>query len=970
LGQPLFLFNHYTVKMKRRTFLVQGVLLTGGCMVAQSMPVWGINSLTRAATTLSEAELYRLFRNPESRYRPFVRWWWNGDKVEAKELVRELNLLKEAGIGGVEINPIAFPTTGDDLGKKSLTWLSDEWIAMLQVTFDEAKRLDMTCDLIVGSGWPFGSETLTREERARVVIISAVKLEGPMVYETSQFNIFCAVDPGVTVPNPARTAEILSLKLVPDPMSGLDQVTDLSGMRNDEIIKVEVPAGKYVLYVLVKFDSFASVINGAPGAAGPILNHMDKKAVRKYLDHMSDTIQQQTGPLSNHLRAFFTDSMELEGCNWSDDLAAEFQKRRGYDMMPFLPFTMFKVGRLGATVDENYGAAKSREFAEEIKRVRFDFELTKAELLQERFTETYLQWCRDLHIKSRAQAYGRGFFPLESSLDYDIPEGESWTTNWLKHKIGEEMPDEDYRRGRGYTMINKFVSSAAHLTGKRVVSCEEMTNTYNVFNATPELLKTGSDQSILSGITHSVWHGFNYSPPDAPFPGWVQYGSWYNEKNNWWPYFKYLNDYKARLSSVFQNAEPYSDIAVMPATYDMWGEIGLQTDPFPEKLNVPYTSLIWEAIHKTGGAADYISEIILKNSSVKGDQLCYGPKKFGTLFLVEVTSMYPDTLSKLFDFVSGGGRIYCIGKYPEKSLGLSCYEENDKLVQHWVEKLKTFPDRFILLKKPADNCFLEWYRVVMDKYNIPHYLDIANPDRFMMQNRYRGDDKEEIFFFGNAHRYNPHQTRVTFSKEITKGRNPWIWDPETGERFRIELINNSIELELGPAESRLIVFTHEKKGPPWSPVPVKGEKTLTLEGPWDVELQHSRENQVKTVQMETLKDLKDTEFVNFTGTAVYKKKLNAGELKTTFLNLGLVFGISEVFINGKSCGVQWYGRRIYDLSAFLQQGSNDLEIRVTTTMGNYMKTLTDNPTAQKFTVLKTKDQPIQSMGLAGPVTIY
>jgi len=43
---------------------------------------------------------------------------------------------------------------------------------------------------------------------------------------------------------------------------------------------------------------------------------------------------------------------------------------------------------------------------------------------------------------------------------------------------------------------------------------------------------------------------------------------------------------------------------------------------------------------------------------------------------------------------------------------------------------------------------------------------------------------------------------------------------------------------------------------------------------------------------------------------------------------------------------------------------------VTTTMGNYMKTLTDNPTAQKFTVLKTKDQPIQSMGLAGPVTIY
>ena len=61
--------------------------------------------------------------------------------MEPGELVRELNLLKEAGIGGVEINPIAFPTTGDDLGKKSLTWLFDEWIEMLQVPLRKPKGL-------------------------------------------------------------------------------------------------------------------------------------------------------------------------------------------------------------------------------------------------------------------------------------------------------------------------------------------------------------------------------------------------------------------------------------------------------------------------------------------------------------------------------------------------------------------------------------------------------------------------------------------------------------------------------------------------------------------------------------------------------------------------------------------------------------------------------------------------------------
>ena len=33
---------------------------------------------------------YQQFRNPDPKYRPFVRWWWNGDKVNADELRREI----------------------------------------------------------------------------------------------------------------------------------------------------------------------------------------------------------------------------------------------------------------------------------------------------------------------------------------------------------------------------------------------------------------------------------------------------------------------------------------------------------------------------------------------------------------------------------------------------------------------------------------------------------------------------------------------------------------------------------------------------------------------------------------------------------------------------------------------------------------------------------------------------------------
>jgi hypothetical protein len=922
---------------------------------------------------LEVSDIYSTFQNPDSKYYPFVRWWWNGNKVEKNELIRELHLLKNAGIGGVEINPIEFPhrIEGDDLDIPSLQWLSDEWIEMLMVVFDEAKKLDMTCDLIVGSGWPFGSEILEQEERAQVVILNAESIEGPITYETSQFNLFEQVDPGVTVPNSSRTFEILSLKLVPDPMNSLDEVIDLSEKRKDEIIKIDIPKGKHVFYATIKVESFASVINGAPGAAGHILNHMDAVAVRKYLDRMSDTIQKKTGPLSNHLRAFFTDSMELEGCNWGEDFPEEFKKRRGYNIMPYLPFILFKVGRLGGVIDDKYGAKKSPELAEILNRVRFDFEFTKAQILNERFTLTFLQWCKDQNVKSRAQAYGRGFFPLETSLGYDLPEGESWTTNWLKHKVGEEMRDDDYRYGRAYTMINKYVSSAAHLDGNRVVSCEEMTNTYKVFNTSLERLKSGSDQSIISGITHSVWHGFNYSPPEAPYPGWIQYGSYYNEQNNWWPYFKYLNKYKARVSALLQNADMYTDIAILPANYDMWGELGVQTDPFPEKLNVPYTSLLWETINKNGGAADYTSEIIINKSEIKKGKLCYGPKKYGTLFLPEISGINPETLEKLFEFVQQGGRVFCVEKYPDKSLGLVNFKERDKEIQSLVEKLKKFQERFILLEKPKDYRFLEWYSKIQTEYNLPHYLEIEKPDRFLMQNRYQADDNSEIFFFSNAHLYEEKNSKIKFSKEITKGRNGWIWDPETGGRSRITLLKEgSIHLKLGPSESRIFVFDKNKKGEDWKPILDNDLSTSEIKSAWNLEFTHCQNKPVEPITLNSLKDLKDIpEYTHFSGTIIYKTKFEVSGNLPAFIKIGSLEGAAKIKLNRKELGIQWYGNKYFALDNLVKAGENELEIEVVTLMGNYMKSLTENPNAQYWTNLKNKIQPLTTIGLPGPVKL-
>lgn len=915
---------------------------------------------------------YDQFRNPEAKYRPFVRWWWNGDKVNANELRRELHLLKDAGIGGVEINPVGFPGGADDLGIPSIPWLSKEWIDMLKVAFDQASKLDMTCDLIVGSGWPFGGEFLQGDERGQVMVVGVEKLSGPQEYTTSVFSLLKEADPAISKPYSGRVPHLLSLQLVPEPLGSLDQVIDLSDKINEKgAFTIQIPEGKYALYALVRIDSFGAVISGAPGAQGPTLNHLDSTAVKKYLNHMSDAIQAQLGPLAQYIRSLFTDSMELEGANWSSDFAAEFKKRRGYDIMPYLQYTMFKTGGMGNVLDYNYAVEMTPEFKEMIDRMRYDVELTKAEMFRDRFTIPYTNWCRLLGVKSRAQAYGRGFFPLESGMYYDIPEGESWTTNWLQHRIGEEMSNEEYRAGRAYTMVNKYITSAAHLTGKRLISAEEMTNTYRVFNATPEFLKIGSDQNAQVGITHSVWHGFNYSPPEAPFPGWVRYGSYYSEKNNWWRYFNCLNTHRARVASQLQNADMYADIAILMPVSDMWTTMGMQNEPFPSSINKPYQSLVWEAMNKNGNGTDYISEPLICASTISDGMLHYGPRSYKNLFLIGVERMNPETLAKLYEFAQQGGRIFCVETVPYKSLGWKDHKKRDAEVKAWIEKLQAMPEQFIHLEKPTDNDFITWYAGVQKQYGITPTVQIESPDPFVMANLFVRDDGSRIYFFTNTHLHNSHQTKLTFPQEATR-MNAWVWNLDNGERYRLPLDKaGAMTLDLGPADARMIVFDRDnnKKAPVWAPLPTSGADSTTLSD-WSLEFHHSLEHWIKTATTDTLKDLKDTEWKSFTGDVVYRTDVEVDDPEGMVLNLGKVYGVASLKVNGVDCGTSWYGRRIYDLSKVLHKGWNRIEVTVTTTMGNYLQTWKENRIAQQWTNRPGRPQPVQSMGMAGPVTLY
>jgi hypothetical protein len=935
----------------RRSFLKSGMILTAGLPALRPYALFGGNGFTDDASD----PLFTAFRNPPVTAKPFVRWWWNGDKVTAREILRELDVMKDAGIGGVEINPIAFPG-GDDLGIPSLKWLSPEWIEMVKVALKGAEERGMVCDIIVGSGWPFGAEFMEGDEQSQLMTLTCRRVKGPATVAIETAELLKEAAPEGMSMYKGATSAIHSICLTPAQMDSFSPPAWLPFDGNKDTVSVRVPDGEHVLYALVTVTGFQAVINGAPGAAGPVLNHYNSQAVMKFLNRMSDTLFPAIKGLKP-FRAMFCDSMELEGANWCSDFIDEFKRRRSYDVTPYLPFILYKVGHMGRPIQSADSVRLSGTAQEEVARVRYDFFVTCMEIMRDRFLIPYTKWCNAHGYLSRVQTYGREFHPLEASMNIDIPECETWI--WSS----DGSDNRDFAKHPAYTNVNKFVASAAHYANRKIVSCEESTNTSVVFNATLERLKMSGDMSNLSGVNHSILHGFNYTPLEAPFPGWIRYGMYLNERNPWWPYFKLWAAYKARLSFVLQETEAFADIAVLHPLADMWTKFGTQRDPFPELHYPEYQYRVWDGIHKNGNSCDYTSEAIIQQSVVENGYLKYGSRKYHTLLLLETETMAPATATALANFVKKGGKVIFVGKEPFKSAGLKNYQKNDKKVAQTIAAMKRAnPTKVFTVNAPADDDIVAWFKDVQQQCGVKPYLRIDRPNAYVSQIRQTGKGKD-IFFVSN--RSSDERFVIQAAFPDSKGV-PWLWDAETGERCRYpNHSGNVLTVDLPPATSQLIVFDTDAAAED-APAPALPAETAGIElTGWNVRMEHIN-GTTKEYPLQTLTDFADDENTrSFAGHLFYEKTLN-GHTSFNRLDLGKVYGVSEVTVNGENLGCRWYGRHLYRIPEHLSKAeSKNIRIRITTTLGNYFKSNPENATGHRW----TRGQAWQPTGLSGPVRL-
>lgn len=904
--------------------------------------------------------LYTRFRNPDAQARPFLYWFWNGNCVTTQEVVREIGVMKAGGFGGFAIFPIGTVTERIP-GYDPLLWGSPEWCEVVKAACLEAQRLGMKADLVMSCGWPFGGRFLEPEHYIQRIVTQSMPIIGERTLVKTVDELLEQNKRERQKKNSDVTTETLHfIRLIPEGAEDLSQIVDLgSRIKPDGSFEIPLRKGKnYRLVWGVRQRGFRTIVNGTPDIKGPALDHFNRQAVLNYLKRI-DEIERRIGiPLRELFRALRCDSIELENANWSDDFARAFTQAYGYDPSPWYPFLFYGLDASFPTDD-----LVSERLLKRIEQARFDFHRFVVDRFHSAFTQTVRDYCTSKGVAFCYQAYGHPSLigMPEGYLIPEIPEGNTWLFSYPVP--GHEKPvytEESYwwNRDHGYMIWNKYAAAGGHLTSRRIISCETATNTRQNYDASLEDIKQSCDMTMITGINHFVGHIYNFSPPEAPFPGWVRYTTYFSERNTWWKHVGLWSDYSARLSSVLQDSRAVTDIGIISAEYDVWTRHGFSRAAFQK--NPTYLFHLWESLANIGSTCDYLSQGVLdKAFDAACDPLLHFPYK--ALVLGEVRSITERTADILEAFVQRGGKLVFVGTVPERLLAHGT-DKAERKSTRMKKLLRNYPEQVVLRPSPGNLPSIAWTQALLRAVGETPPLRISNPVEYAGQIQCtRG--KERIYFFSNSNRRKNVTLKVRFPESELY---PWIWDPHTGDRQPLRTANGIAEITMEPVGSKLVVFDdtpypaeRQEEEPYLSPTP------MIVGRSWEVTFHPVIGEPFHRMLPQLIEFTTDSQLQTFSGDAVYRCTFTA-DREYGRLDLGDVNrGVTRVILNGIDLGTKWYGRHEYDLRGALRKGENRLEVCYTSLVKNYMLTI---PKHQRPYSIDPKGAPSES-GLAGPVTL-
>ena len=207
----------------------------------------------------------------------------------------------------------------------------------------------------------------------------------------------------------------------------------------------------------------------------------------------------------------------------------------------------------------------------------------------------------------------------------------------------------------------------------------------------------------------------------------------------------------------------------------------------------------------------------------------------------------------------------------------------------------------------------------------------------------------ELYFVANQ----KDETRTFTASMRINGKKPECWNPVTGEMnihpsYRINGNRTEVTLTLAPNESVFIVYPAEgvDEGYGESSLQLQKEKKDTAKAPLNIALEAKEYTITFAANKKTLtrKELfdwsqeSDEQIRYYSGTATYKTtfrwKNKPNKDQQIYLNLGTVYNLATVRVNGVDCGTIWTAPYRADITGALKKGINELEIEVTNTWAN------------------------------------
>lgn len=720
------------------------------------------------------------------------------------------------------------------------------------------------------------------------------------------------------------------------------EVIDLTDkLQPDGSLQWKAPKGKWRI---IRFGySLTGKRNhpASPEATGLEIDKLDKEAWKRYFTHYLDMYKKAANGLMGEkgIQYMVTDSYEAGASTWTANIPAEFKKRRGYDLKPWMPVL----------------AGHILESAEASERFLWDWRKTISELTTENYDLLTEILQKDYGMKGRyTESHEHGRLYIADGMDVkrtaNIPMAAIWGHGLEAPGYDNPMTAADVRES----------ASVAHIYGQNIVAAESFTVVgypNKAWNSCPESLKPFADFGFANGLNRIVVHTSPHQPTDTHIPGLslTAVGQWFDRHDTWAEQASVWTDYLARSCYLLQQGHFAADIVYY------YGEDNNISALFGHHApDIPQ-----------GYAYDYINPDALINLLQAKDGKLITPSGMSYRVLVldkNVRRMSMPVLRKIAQLADAGA-IIC-GAKPEMPASLT--DDNTEF-QRLVEQVWGGG-------KPNVTTGISLPEVLAAHDIAPDatFATSANsPMRFV--HRTLGEEGD-IYWISN-----PASESITVSASLKiTGRRPMLYDPENGKirpvNYRMSPQRTLIELDMKPNDAMFIVFT-EKTDMASFQLPETTRTTLISQFPaWNIVFQAGR-GAPSTAQTDTLKSYTESIIPGiryFSGTAAYTNTFNMGksqlkDYRHILLELGDVKNLAEVYVNGQKITTLWKHPFTADITRAVKAGKNRLEVRVTNLWPNRLIGDEQPGVTRRITFVQMPfyqaNAPLLPSGLLGPVSI-